>query len=109
MGRDPRRRPVAAFEARAPLEAGRAGGARAIYRGWAPSQCGGGVTMPGYLLAIDQGTTSTRSILFDAALAPVAVAQREFTQFYPAPGQGEHDPEEIWATTIATAREAMAK
>jgi glycerol kinase len=65
--------------------------------------------MPGCLLAIDQGTTSTRSILFDAALTPVAVAQREFTQFYPVPGQVEHDPEEIWATTIATAREAMAK
>jgi glycerol kinase len=62
-----------------------------------------------FLLAIDQGTTSTRAILFDAALAPVASAQQELTQIYPAPGLVEHDPEEIWATTVATARGAMAK
>ena len=49
--------------------------------------------MPDYLLAIDQGTTSTRAILFDAALAPVATAQQEFAQIYPAPGLVEHDPE----------------
>ena len=55
--------------------------------------------MPDYLLAIDQGTTSTRAILFDAALAPVATAQQEFAQIYPAPGLVEHDPEDIWATT----------
>ena len=65
--------------------------------------------MPDYLLAIDQGTTSTRAILFDAALAPVATAQQEFAQIYPAPGLVEHDPEHIWATTIATVRDAMAK
>jgi glycerol kinase len=64
--------------------------------------------VPDYLLAIDQGTTSTRAILFDAALAPVASAQREITQIYPAPGLVEHDPEEIWATTVATIRQAMA-
>jgi glycerol kinase len=62
-----------------------------------------------YLLAIDQGTTSTRAILFDDALTPVVTAQREFAQIYPGPGLVEHDPEEIWSTTIATAREAMAK
>jgi len=62
-----------------------------------------------YLLAIDQGTTSTRAILFDAALAPAAVAQQEFQQIYPGPGQVEHNPEEIWATTVATVRTAMAK
>jgi glycerol kinase len=62
-----------------------------------------------YLLAIDQGTTSTRAIVFDAALVPVAIAQQEITQIYPAPGLVEHDPEEIWATTIATVRDAMAK
>jgi len=62
-----------------------------------------------YLLAIDQGTTSTRAIVFDAALVPVASAQQEIIQIYPAPGLVEHDPEEIWATTIATVREAMAK
>jgi glycerol kinase len=65
--------------------------------------------LPDYLLAIDQGTTSTRAILFDAALAPVATAQQEFAQIYPAPGLVEHDPEHIWATTIATVRDAMAK
>ena len=62
-----------------------------------------------YILAIDQGTTSTRSILFDAALHPLAVAQQEFRQIYPAPGWVEHDAEEIWAGTVATAREAIAK
>jgi glycerol kinase len=62
-----------------------------------------------YLLAIDQGTTSTRAILFDASLAPVASAQQEFRQIYPAPGLVEHDPEDIWTTTIATARAVLAK
>jgi glycerol kinase len=61
------------------------------------------------LLAIDQGTTSTRSIVFDARLAPRAVAQREFRQIYPQPGWVEHDPEEIWETTVATMREAVAR
>jgi len=62
-----------------------------------------------YLLAIDQGTTSTRAILFDAALTPVAVAQEELRQIYPAPGLVEHDPEEIWSATVATARAALAR
>jgi glycerol kinase len=65
--------------------------------------------LPDYLLAIDQGTTSTRAILFDAALTPVATAQQEFPQIYPAPGLVEHDPEAIWSTTLATVRGAMAK
>jgi glycerol kinase len=65
--------------------------------------------LPDYLLAIDQGTTSTRSILFDAALTPVATAQQELPQIYPAPGLVEHDPEEIWSTTVATVRAVMAK
>ena len=65
--------------------------------------------MPDYLLAIDQGTTSTRSILFDAALVPVASAQQEFAQIYPAPGLVEHDPEAIWSSTVATVRAAIAK
>jgi glycerol kinase len=64
--------------------------------------------LPDYLLAIDQGTTSTRAILFDAALTPVATAQQEFAQIYPAPGQVEHDPEELWLTTVATVRTVMA-
>jgi len=62
-----------------------------------------------HLIAIDQGTTSTRAIVFDAALRPVSVAQEELRQIYPAPGWVEHDPEEIWAATVATVRGAMAK
>ena len=65
--------------------------------------------MPDYLIAIDQGTTSTRAIVFDAALAPVASAQQELRQIYPAPGLVEHDPEEIWSATLATVRAAMAR
>ena len=65
--------------------------------------------MPTHLIAIDQGTTSTRAIVFDATLAPVAVAQQELRQIYPAPGWVEHDPEEIWSTSVATVRDAMAK
>ena len=61
------------------------------------------------LLAIDQGTTSTRAILFDAALTPLATAQQELPQIYPAPGEVEHDPEEIWRATVATVRAALAK
>jgi glycerol kinase len=60
------------------------------------------------ILVIDQGTTSTRSIVFDAAVAPVASAQQEFTQIYPRPGWVEHDPEEIWITVLTTARQALA-
>jgi glycerol kinase len=62
-----------------------------------------------HILAIDQGTTSTRAIVFDAAAQPVATAQAEFPQHYPAPGWVEHDPEDIWRDTLATAREAIAK
>ena len=65
--------------------------------------------MPDHLLAIDQGTTSTRAILFDRALAPIASAQQEFAQLYPGPGLVEHDPEAIWSTVLATVRTAMAK
>lgn len=62
-----------------------------------------------HLLAIDQGTTSTRSIVFDGELNPVAHSQQEFRQIYPAPGHVEHDPEEIWASVLATARNAIEK
>ena len=58
--------------------------------------------MPEYLLAIDQGTTSTRAIVFDLALAPVASAQQELRQIYPAPGLVEHDPEETVSYTHLT-------
>jgi glycerol kinase len=65
--------------------------------------------MPSYLVAIDQGTTSSRAIVFDDALTPVATAQREFTQHFPVAGQVEHDPEEIWDSVVATVRAAMAQ
>ncbi|MEZ5862684.1 MAG: glycerol kinase GlpK [Geminicoccaceae bacterium] len=61
------------------------------------------------ILAIDQGTTSTRSILFDAAGRPIATAQRELQQFYPADGWVEHDPEHIWADTLRTCREVLER
>jgi glycerol kinase len=64
--------------------------------------------MPAHLIAIDQGTTSTRAIVFDAGLNPVATAQQEFRQIYPRPGWVEHNPEEIWAGVVATVRNAMA-
>lgn len=62
-----------------------------------------------YILALDQGTTSTRAILFDAALAPVATAQQEFTQHFPHSGWVEHEPEDLWRTSIDTMRAAIAK
>ena len=61
-----------------------------------------------YLLALDQGTSSSRSIVFDAGGRIVASAQREFRQIYPRPGWVEHDANEIWATQLATAQEALA-
>jgi glycerol kinase len=66
------------------------------------------VTGSGCVLAIDQGTTSTRAILFDEAGAIRAQSQIELTQHYPRPGWVEHDPEEIWATVVATGREVLA-
>jgi glycerol kinase len=62
-----------------------------------------------YLLALDQGTSSSRSIVFDAQGHIVAMAQREFRQIYPQPGWVEHDANEIWDTQLATARDAIAK
>ena len=61
-----------------------------------------------HVLAIDQGTTSTRAILFDADARAVAIAQRELTQHYPARGWVEHDPEQIWQDTIAVVRQALS-
>ncbi len=60
------------------------------------------------VLAIDQGTTSSRGLVFDESAGIVAAAQAEFRQIYPQPGWVEHDPEEIWNTTVKTAREAIA-
>ncbi|MFQ5895195.1 MAG: glycerol kinase GlpK [Nitrospinota bacterium] len=60
-----------------------------------------------YILALDQGTTSSRAILFDRAGKPVCTRSKEIEQIYPRPGWVEHDPEEIWASQIGTARGAM--
>jgi glycerol kinase len=62
-----------------------------------------------YLLALDQGTSSSRSIVFDRDGHVVAMAQREFRQIYPQPGWVEHDPRDLWTTQLETAREALAK
>ncbi|MBX9944544.1 MAG: glycerol kinase GlpK [Reyranella sp.] len=62
-----------------------------------------------HVLAIDQGTTSTRAIVFDASGRPVASAQRELPQIFPKPGWVEHDPEEIWSATVEVSRAALAK
>jgi glycerol kinase len=62
-----------------------------------------------HILAIDQGTTSTRSLVFDAEGRVRGEAQKELAQYYPQPGWVEHDAEEIWAASLATAREALAK
>ena len=65
--------------------------------------------MTGFVLAIDQGTTSTRAIVFDRDLTIRAAAQEEFEQHFPASGWVEHEPEDLWATTLATARSALQK
>src|SRR3954447_22602720 len=62
---------------------------------------------PAFLLAIDQGTTSTRAILFDAAGGIRHEARIALRQIYPLPGWVEHDPEEIWRAVVATCREAI--
>jgi len=62
-----------------------------------------------FILAMDQGTTSSRAIVFNHSGLPVATAQKEFTQIYPKPGWVEHNPEEIWSTQIGVATEALAK
>ena len=63
--------------------------------------------MTGTVVAIDQGTTSTRAILFDASLQIARVAQREFPQHFPDSGWVEHDPEDLWQTTLDTCHEAL--
>jgi glycerol kinase len=65
--------------------------------------------MKDYVIAIDQGTTSSRAIVFDTDFRIVATGQREFEQHFPDSGWVEHEPEDIWDTTVATVREAIAK
>lgn len=64
--------------------------------------------MAKYIMALDAGTTSNRCILFNENGEMCSVAQKEFTQFFPKPGWVEHDAEEIWATQLEVAKEAMA-
>jgi len=62
-----------------------------------------------HILALDQGTTSSRAIVFDHSGSVVASAQKEFRQIFPEPGWVEHDAREIWATQRYTATEALGK
>jgi glycerol kinase len=62
-----------------------------------------------YILSLDQGTTSSRAIIFDQQGAIIAIAQKEFTQFFPQPGWVEHDANEIWSTQLGVAAEAISK
>jgi glycerol kinase len=65
--------------------------------------------MKEFILSLDQGTTSSRAIIFDHDGLPCSVAQKEFTQFYPKPGWVEHDAEEIWSTQTGVSLEAITK
>src|SRR5260221_7463042 len=67
------------------------------------------VSMAKYVLAVDQGTTSSRAIVFNQDGAIVSAAQQEFPQIYPARGMVEHDPEAIWSSQLAVAQQAMQK
>ena len=62
-----------------------------------------------YILALDQGTTSSRAIVFDKQGTIIAVAQKEFEQIYPKPGWVEHDPLEIWSSQLQVAKRALKK
>lgn len=65
--------------------------------------------MEKYILALDQGTTSSRALIFNKKGSIISMAQKEFTQYFPKPGWVEHDPQEIWSTQTGVAAEAIAK
>ena len=65
--------------------------------------------MKKFIISIDSGTTSNRSILFDLKGKPVFSSQKEFKQYFPKSGWVEHDPEEIWKTTVKTLKDVIAK
>ena len=65
--------------------------------------------MKKFIISIDAGTTSNRSILFDLKGKPIFSSQKEFTQYFPKNGWVEHDPEEIWKTTIKTLKDVIQK
>jgi len=67
------------------------------------------MSTPQFILALDQGTTSSRAILFDRTGSPVALAQQEFPQIYPFPGHVEHDPEVIWSSQISVVQEVLKR
>src|SRR3954471_21785816 len=75
---------------------------------WRKNSSGKNAAMS-YILAIDQGTTSSRAIVFRQDISIAASAQLEFPQHFPASGWVEHEPEDIWVSTVPTCREAMAK
>ena len=62
-----------------------------------------------YIVAIDQGTSSSRTVIFDEAARPVASAQQEFPQIYPQPGWVEHDPEQIWGSVLDVSKAALSQ
>ena len=62
-----------------------------------------------FIISIDAGTTSNRSILFDLKGKPVFSSQKEFTQYFPKSGWVEHDPDEIWRTTVKTLKDVIQK
>jgi len=68
-----------------------------------------GNMMEKYIMSLDQGTTSSRCVLFNKKGEICSVAQKEFTQYYPKPGWVEHNPMEIWSSQISVATEAMAQ
>src|SRR6266849_10965657 len=70
-------------------------------------QCEGEFPMAKYVLALDQGTTSSRAIVFDHDGSIVSVAQQEFPQIYPSPGLVEHNPEDIWSSQLTVGQQAM--
>src|SRR5690606_18899805 len=91
---------------------GRPCGRRSASRPSMPSSSSAGCdgqSMASLILAIDQGTTSSRAIVFDADLRVGAIAQKEFRQHFPKPGWVEHDPEEIWESVVSTVKAALRK
>src|SRR3954447_20488271 len=105
MGTHRRRYPVAAHQAGAARRAQRQGAARGL-SGTAIQQR---QEMTGYVLAIDQGTTSSRAIVFNDLQQIVGMGKMEFTQHFPASGWVEHVPEEIWATCLWACKTALKK